>query len=378
MKKELITLQTDSKLTISKTKSLLALKNKLIPKKKNELVDDSWVERLLEWADEHNFYSIIEDKRELLNSTENHFGGVKYFPKEICNLIKLEFLSMSGKIIKIPKEIGNLTNLTWLSLSENQLTELPEEIGNLTNLTELYLDGNQLTKLPKNIKNLINLTWLELNDNNFKQFPIEIVNLKSLSVLYLWNNQLTNIPKDIVKLTSLTCINLANNQITQLPKEIINLTNLNFLSLSNNPNLRLTQEHKEWIIELRNNGCDIDLLDKTDTIEEILDIKENFMSNKFNGLLVDINNIDGIEIDRKTLFLLTKYSGKILMCEYEYEYEAKEDKIVFQGILNNDLCKVVLIDENYGLRGYPSNSEEYKELQMSFSYAVIDEDEIPF
>ena len=167
MNKNLITLQTDSKLTISKTKSLLALKNKLIPKKKNELVDDSWVERLWAWADENDISKekLPRNKEKLLNLKELYLcdNQITELPKEIGNLMNLAMLDCwSTQITELPKEIGNLTNLAVLSFRDNQITELPKEIGNLTNLICLALSNNPNLILTQEQKEWMNN--LERND----------------------------------------------------------------------------------------------------------------------------------------------------------------------------------------------------------------------
>ena len=88
---------------------------------KNTLENDSWIEKLLEWANENDI-SLAKKKDELLNLTE-------------------------------------------LDLSNNNLTELPVEIGKLTNLRRLYLRNNNLAKLPVEISKLTNLIELDLRKN---------------------------------------------------------------------------------------------------------------------------------------------------------------------------------------------------------------------
>jgi Leucine-rich repeat (LRR) protein len=117
MNKNLPTIRENSAITLSKTKDLMSITNKILAKKGElALTDDSWMQRLWDWADENN---INEEK--------------------------------------IPRNKEDLVNMTGLYLSFNELTEIPKEIGNLVNLTHLFLNNNQLTEIPKEIFNLVNL-----------------------------------------------------------------------------------------------------------------------------------------------------------------------------------------------------------------------------
>ena len=63
-------------------------------------------------------------------------------------------------------------------------------------------------------------------------------------------------PRDRKKITNLTELDLHWwNSLTEIPAEIGNLTNLTYLCLNNNPNLKLTQQQKEWIKSLRDKNC---------------------------------------------------------------------------------------------------------------------------
>ncbi|GAG60386.1 unnamed protein product, partial [marine sediment metagenome] len=71
------------------------------------------------------------------------------------NLVELYYTKIldleNNRIKEIPKEIGNLVNLEWLNLDKNQIKEIPKEIGNLVNLNQLSLHINQIEKIPKEI-----------------------------------------------------------------------------------------------------------------------------------------------------------------------------------------------------------------------------------
>ena len=132
MKKNPPTIRQSTEVALSRANTLMDMADKILAKQSTDLVDESWMERLWQWADDND----ISD-------------GV------------------------LPRDRERLVNLTELNLYNNQLTELPKEITNLVNLTELGLSGNLLTELPKEIGNLVNLTWLYLGDNELTELPKE-------------------------------------------------------------------------------------------------------------------------------------------------------------------------------------------------------------
>ena len=150
MKKNLPTIRQSTEVALSRANTLMDMADKilakqstdLLAKQSTDLVDEGWMERLWQWADDNDIDDEIlpRDREALFNLTE----------------LVISF----NPIAELPKEIGNLVNLTDLDLYYNQLTELPKEIGNLVNLTWLNLDNNQLTELPKEITGLTNLIML--------------------------------------------------------------------------------------------------------------------------------------------------------------------------------------------------------------------------
>jgi len=219
----------NSKVALSKTKSLMGITGKLLA---TESIDNSWMERLWKWADTNNvpdlewvgFQSNGEDdweglprnKDKLLSFTDLRLNNIslKEIPKEICQLIKLQHLDLHANDLgNLPEEISNLVNLSVLNLSSNYLGKIPKEIGNLTKLRELFLYNNNLTEIPKEIGDLINLTNL----------------------------------------------NLYNNKLTELPEEICKLRSLQHLYLFNCKNLFLSSKQKDWIDNLKENGCNVSI-----------------------------------------------------------------------------------------------------------------------
>ncbi|XP_073154081.1 receptor-like protein 42 [Henckelia pumila] len=132
-------------------------------------------------------------------------------PKSICNLSKLEDLSVPSCIDKlialkyieladnnltgsIPPSIGKLSGLVKLQCDRNRLSgELPESLGNLTNLREIYLSSNQLTgRIPPSLGNLqYNLLFLDLSRNQLSgPIPSELIKIQHLQLLDLSFNPL--------------------------------------------------------------------------------------------------------------------------------------------------------------------------------------------
>jgi len=134
MKKNLPTIKQSTEVALSRANTLMDTADKILAKQSTDLVDESWMERLWQWADDNDIDDEIlpRDREALFNLTE----------------LDLTY----NQLTELPKEIGNLVNLTELHLSYNQLTELPKEIGNLVNLTVLGLYNNQLTELPKELQ----------------------------------------------------------------------------------------------------------------------------------------------------------------------------------------------------------------------------------
>ncbi len=258
--------------------------------KNNDLVDDSWMDRLWKWADDNDIpnENLPRNKNDLQNLS---FFEIKFstffdhedihYPVELSNLINLKKLSINDSrkidvlnllrksvikqdhselfynIIKkqtnlielefrnfnidiIPKEIDSLIMLTSLNLNANKITKLPQEIFNLTNLTKLNISANQLIEVPKEIGNLINLTSIDLWVNSITELPKEIFNLTDLTTIDFHLNQLTDIPDGISNLTKLKHLDLWGNQITKLPEQIYTLGNLTVLQISQNQLVELS------------------------------------------------------------------------------------------------------------------------------------------
>jgi Leucine-rich repeat (LRR) protein len=169
--------------------------------------------------------------------------GLTYLPPEICQLSKLQTLSLNqNQLSSLPGQIGQLSQLQELYLSQNQLTSLPIEIGQLSQLRTLSLNQNQLTHLLAEIGQLSQLQELHLNRNQLTSLPAEIGQMPQLQRLYLDQNQLTNLPAEIGQLSQLQWLHLSENQLTSLPAEIGKMSRLRRLNLNQNQLTNLPAE----------------------------------------------------------------------------------------------------------------------------------------
>ena len=145
-------------------------------------------------------------------------------PKEIRNLVELEFLSLGFNSFSgsLPMEIFNISGMRVMGLSFNNLSgTLPPNIGStLPNIEELYMSDltNLVGTIPHSISNCSKLTDLELSDNKLSGLiPISLGYLTHLNFLNLWGN------------------NLTSDSFLSFLASLTNCRNLNFLSLSFNP-----------------------------------------------------------------------------------------------------------------------------------------------
>lgn len=144
------------------------------------LVDDSWIEKIWEWADK--------------------FGiGNDSIPRNRVDLLKLESIRIvCSDIYLLHESIGNLSNLKELyAYNNSNLDSLLDSIGNLSNLDNLEANDNNLTSLPESIVNLSNLRWLHIEGNNLDSLPDSIGNLSNLYNLNASDNNITSLPDSI-------------------------------------------------------------------------------------------------------------------------------------------------------------------------------------
>ncbi len=165
--------------------------------------------------------SLIENEwmRSLWAWADTHHIDANELPREKYALLQLKSLTLFFSFFKV----------------EQQNTEQQIELGNNT--------------LSKKILSDIVETYVERGYN-------------AATVI----NEDKYLPKELGMLTHLEELCIGMNPIQSLPDEITNLRYLKKLCLCHNVNLVLTQEQKEWVRILENNGADVSydkgLLDK--------------------------------------------------------------------------------------------------------------------
>jgi hypothetical protein len=88
----------------------------------------------------------------------------------------------------------------------------------------------------------------------------------------------------------------------------------------------------------------------------------NFKSIKFDGLLVDRNNIVKLFARGSQLYLRTKHSYDLVVTDYDNHDDAVEDMQLYERVLANPDAKVINIRNDGRFQAYGIGSDEYREL----------------
>ena len=88
----------------------------------------------------------------------------------------------------------------------------------------------------------------------------------------------------------------------------------------------------------------------------------NFKSIKFDGLLVDRNNIVKLFARGSQLYLRTRHSYDLLVTDYDNHDDAVEDMQLYERVLANPDAKVINIRNDGRFQAYGIGSGEYREL----------------
>jgi hypothetical protein len=90
----------------------------------------------------------LSEFKNLTSLTITKSGRLKPFPKSICSLKKLKYLSYSWgrNLDSIPDCISELKNLVSLDLTRNKISHFPNTISELTKLRTIVLWDNPISK----------------------------------------------------------------------------------------------------------------------------------------------------------------------------------------------------------------------------------------
>jgi len=221
-----------------------------------EPLDESWIQRLWNWADINHvpaWKGIPREKEKLLSVT-----GLNLIPEEMFD-DEIGYQT-SAALLELPPEIGRLVGLRQIIIEHGFLSELPAEIGNLINLNVLSVENNFSFKIPAEIGLLINLEDLSLSCSAEDIYlPPEVWLLTNLESLYIFCKQIEIMPQ-IENLKKLKSLELYVEKLSELPGEVINLLRLKTLRITvfEEP-LNLTYEQTKWITRLKENGCLVEL-----------------------------------------------------------------------------------------------------------------------
>ncbi|OQU81462.1 uncharacterized protein LOC8072057 isoform X2 [Sorghum bicolor] len=199
------------------------------------------------------------------------YNPLKSLPPSICNLQKLQYLSLRGcynlmSPFSFPNEItvneiysSKNLNLLCFDLSYSNINRFHNEfLYRMPNLQELLLvNCSDLEELPPSVGALSSLTKLELTGTQIKSFPVEIFeemkNLRSLKLIENRNLLLRRLSLrgcrkleyvDIKEVGALEELDLSDTAIKELPDSIPNHPQLRQLLLLGVPSLRRFPWHK--------------------------------------------------------------------------------------------------------------------------------------
>lgn len=179
----------------------------MIKKQEKLDFDDSWIDELLEWADNNNIPELqyIEGDIQCDDGERPIEGFWVGLPRDRKALVNLEELDLSWhSCSEIPKQIRHLNNLKTFRFSKkrdglqppfmknadglDEIEEIPDWIAELENLEELDLSNNKISHVPNVIGKLKNLKKLYLHDNMIMFIDAELASLCKLEVLWIrWN-----------------------------------------------------------------------------------------------------------------------------------------------------------------------------------------------
>ncbi|NMI06740.1 GTP-binding protein [Paenibacillus sp. SZ31] len=157
---------------------------------------------------------------------------LKVLPDEICELVNLESIDISGNpICSFPSRFDKLSGLKYIDLHSTAFDSFPEEILCFEHLEELNIGWCNIKGFPARLRKLEKLSAIYFHSTDIDEFPeviLDLTNLKELSI----SPKIKQLPPDISKLCNLTSLILTKSQITELPEQIGTLTKLERIYLT--------------------------------------------------------------------------------------------------------------------------------------------------
>ncbi len=126
----------------------------------------------------------------------------------------------------LPKEISNLVNLEYLYIANSELEELPAEVAELKSLTDVEIyNCPKMTRFPMALAELPEL--ISLNISNNAQWSAEEIykgldglatgpSKEKIQILYARQNRLEELPQSFAQMKKLGLLDLAYNRISKI------------------------------------------------------------------------------------------------------------------------------------------------------------------
>ncbi|MDR2730157.1 MAG: hypothetical protein LBB81_04585 [Treponema sp.] len=158
-------------------------------------------------------------------------GGFKIIPETFGKCSKLEdFKLFSVKPVSLPASFGNLAALKKLVIRSPAL-EIPISFGKLSALEYLSIDtGNDLV-LPKSFGDLSSLKELYIDADKMRAMPASIGGCKKLKLFALTSDKLVSLPQSFCELKKLEELHLDTFALKSLPGKFGSLAALKSLDI---------------------------------------------------------------------------------------------------------------------------------------------------
>jgi len=220
---------------------------------------------------DNSIYDKIKSNKTTLNIFANDRIPIAFLDIDYDIFDKAYFMCVSNESITfvdaVYEDISDSIDVQDVSIRDGKIGRFDKFERIFTNGDDKWIDFllkwadkniiQEKTNFPKNKEELSNTKHISLRWNRLKSLPVEFFKLTQLELLELNNNALEVLPNEIGNLKKLKQLDLNINSLKKLPREITNLKNLEVLNIKNNKYLELDHEQIDWLIELKNNGCNV-------------------------------------------------------------------------------------------------------------------------